>query len=303
MTAPRLRAIAAHLVCPDCRRPLEGGGEAGFACSPCAGRFPVVDGVPFLLPAAAAARFQEVLDGEGRAMAAEYRANGWRRLLARLRPPSLLLPLEPALAAPEMDFLYRDGDRPRVVLSVGGGPARHRAEEINLNIAPFPNVDLVADGHRLPLADASVDTVICKAVLEHVEDPGAVVAEIARVLRPGGLVYLDIPFLFIEHAYPSDFTRFTSSGVRNLARAFEVLRLGPSVGPFSTILLLANEFLLEALRLRGRSAGKVVSAAFRALLFPLKYLDLLYRAARPTMAFAGAYHLIGRKGCTPTPGR
>ena len=42
------------------------------------------------------------------------------------------------------------------------------------------------DGRTLPCADASVDVVFCKQVLEHVEQPDPLLADVARVLRPGG---------------------------------------------------------------------------------------------------------------------
>lgn len=44
----------------------------------------------------------------------------------------------------------------------------------------------VFDGLHLPLADGEVDLVFCKQVLEHVERPHELVADVARVLRPGG---------------------------------------------------------------------------------------------------------------------
>ncbi len=50
---------------------------------------------------------------------------------------------------------------------------------------------LQADAARLPLRDASVDVVVAGEILEHVPDLDAVVAEIGRVLRPGGLLVLD----------------------------------------------------------------------------------------------------------------
>jgi 2-polyprenyl-3-methyl-5-hydroxy-6-metoxy-1,4-benzoquinol methylase len=52
---------------------------------------------------------------------------------------------------------------------------------------------LVADGSRLPLTSASIGGVVCTEVLEHVDDPGAVFAEIARVLRPGAMAYVTTP--------------------------------------------------------------------------------------------------------------
>jgi SAM-dependent methyltransferase len=52
---------------------------------------------------------------------------------------------------------------------------------------------VVADGGRLPFADAVFAVVVCTEVLEHVDDPSVVFAEIARVLRPGGLAYVTTP--------------------------------------------------------------------------------------------------------------
>ena len=64
------------------------------------------------------------------------------------------------------------------------------------------NTQFVADAHRVPLATESVDALVIQAVLEHVLDPWRVAAEIHRVLRPGGLVYADTPFLQQVHEGP-----------------------------------------------------------------------------------------------------
>lgn len=50
---------------------------------------------------------------------------------------------------------------------------------------------LTGYGERLPFADACFDCVACCDVLEHVDDVGRVVAEIARVLKPGGMFLFD----------------------------------------------------------------------------------------------------------------
>jgi len=50
-----------------------------------------------------------------------------------------------------------------------------------------------ADLRRLPFPTASVDRVIASEVLEHIPDDGAAIAEIARVLRPGGLAAVTVP--------------------------------------------------------------------------------------------------------------
>jgi ubiquinone/menaquinone biosynthesis C-methylase UbiE len=50
-----------------------------------------------------------------------------------------------------------------------------------------------AAGENLPFDDASMELVILDSVIEHVDDPALVVAEVGRVLRPGGVVYLVSP--------------------------------------------------------------------------------------------------------------
>ncbi len=52
---------------------------------------------------------------------------------------------------------------------------------------------VIGDGQRLPLADESVDRVICTEVLEHVPDDCALLAELSRVLRPGGTIAVSVP--------------------------------------------------------------------------------------------------------------
>lgn len=51
----------------------------------------------------------------------------------------------------------------------------------------------VADGARLPFRSATFGSALCTEVLEHVDDPSAVLGEIARVLRPGGLLFVTTP--------------------------------------------------------------------------------------------------------------
>ncbi len=93
------------------------------------------------------------------------------------------------------------------------------------------------DAHHLPFADESFDAVICKSVLEHVEDPVKVVSEMKRVLRPGGYGIVYVPFLFPYHAAPgkyADYWRFTSDGIRYLFRDFSKVEMANVRGIFET---------------------------------------------------------------------
>jgi SAM-dependent methyltransferase len=86
-----------------------------------------------------------------------------------------------------------------------------------------PGCDLVLDVRAMPsVADGSYDVVFCSGVLEHVDDCQAAVAECHRILRPGGLFLVGVPFAQRLHCMPRDFWRFTEYGVRYLLRAFAV---------------------------------------------------------------------------------
>jgi SAM-dependent methyltransferase len=67
--------------------------------------------------------------------------------------------------------------------------------------APFQLSSCCGDAHRLPVRDASVDGVIALEVLEHVDDPGRVLAEAARVLKPEGALCLAVPTSYTEAVY------------------------------------------------------------------------------------------------------
>jgi SAM-dependent methyltransferase len=71
---------------------------------------------------------------------------------------------------------------------------------------------------KMPFADATFDSVLCNAVLEHVVDADAAMREIARVVKPGGAVIVAVPFLQPFHPCPGDYRRYTADGLADLGR-------------------------------------------------------------------------------------
>jgi SAM-dependent methyltransferase len=67
----------------------------------------------------------------------------------------------------------------------------------------LPNVDLCqADLHRLPVPDGAIDTIVCALALTHVQDLTPVLAEFARVLRPGGHLVISDSHLIATYLTP-----------------------------------------------------------------------------------------------------
>jgi SAM-dependent methyltransferase len=76
--------------------------------------------------------------------------------------------------------------------------------------------DVVYGGGRLPFRDGVFDTVLSVQVLEHTPRPAPLVAEMARVLAPDGLLILTAPFQFRLHEQPHDYFRYSPHGLRQL---------------------------------------------------------------------------------------
>lgn len=88
-------------------------------------------------------------------------------------------------------------------------PTKERLQVTAANIASNKGIDVLADALHLPFATASYPAILCSEVLEHVSDPLAALQHIYRVLQPGGVVLLTIPFMFRQHADPTDYGRYT----------------------------------------------------------------------------------------------
>lgn len=128
--------------------------------------------------------------------------------------------------------------------------------------------DVVGDIHNLPMPNASIDAVICIAVLEHVEEPLQAMKEIYRVLKPGGFCFIYVPFLYYYHpmkGYYQDFYRFTYDGVKYLAKDFKQVEIQNVRGALSSLANLLpffskKDYLLDWLdRLFHKTASRQTS--------------------------------------------
>jgi SAM-dependent methyltransferase len=117
------------------------------------------------------------------------------------------------------------------------------AESFGMNEHP----DIVEfDGRTIPFPEGSFDGVLCTEVLEHVEDPARLVAEMLRVLRPGGTLLATVPFSARVHHAPHDFYRFTPFRLVTLFADFNHFELEERGDDLAVI---ANKLIVVAARL------------------------------------------------------
>lgn len=104
-------------------------------------------------------------------------------------------------------------------------------EYVGCDVRPGPGVDRIEDLRRLTLPDECAGAVLCLDTLEHVEYPREAVAEMHRILRPGGLLVLVTVMGFPIHEYPHDYWRFTPSGLESLLAPFGGSVVGSAGAP------------------------------------------------------------------------
>ena len=121
---------------------------------------------------------------------------------------------------------------------------------VYLEVYPAVTADIVtAPSCELPFRTGSLDGIGCFAVLEHVKEPWRLASEFSRVLKPGGKIFIDWPFLQPVHGFPSHYYNATREGLKEMfAPDFEITELytGRWQWPSYTVYWVLNA-LLEAI--------------------------------------------------------
>lgn len=141
--------------------------------------------------------------------------------------------------------------------------ARHVREHVGIDHGDSPHgtmrIDIDASAYDVPLPSAGADSILCSAVLEHLEDADAARIEAHRLLRPGGTAVYAVAMVWHLYEEPRDFYRYTSFGLQELMTpaGFEVLDIRPLAGFWVTF---AEMFAYYLARVR-RSPADTASAA------------------------------------------
>lgn len=292
---PRYRLVLKRLACPACREELDDDVDhARLGCASCGAVYLVEGGVPILLTETSRRLLSSrQLPGESPPGPAWFSG----RAAARIRAFGRTSHGEDRRQRSRLAAFVGDVETDALVIDLGSGSRRLADHVLSVDVCPFPGVDVVGDGHRLPFRDGSVTRIICTGVLEHVNFPERVVAEMVRILLPGGRVYVAAPFLQGFHpgsGTQQDFQRFTHIGLAHLLAPFRVLESGISGGPSTALAWMLREYL--ALPFAWSRSGYAVACRVAGLLTSwLRWLDIVLDRFPQAQRTACGFYMIGEK--------
>lgn len=202
--------------------------------------------------------------------------------------------LEPYIVAnPQIERTLALLNRDALICDVGAGGRRITADTVTVDAFWSENTNIVSDAAALAISDDKFDCVFCTGTFEHLPDPWAAAGEIARITKPGGIVYIDAPFMQGYHADPHDYWRFTQDGLRRLFQDFEVIDTGVHMGPASGMAWVFVAFCQGLAK--NKFSRKLMFRLGRLIAFPWKYLDLFAVKSPYSYLAASGVYFIGRK--------
>ncbi len=194
------------------------------------------------------------------------------------------------------------------VLDVGCGDKPYgvwlnseKAKHIGIDVYPGSQVDFtIKPGDSWSFENSYFDAVICTQVLEHVANLNETIHEINRVLKPGGLLLVTVPFMYNQHGAPDDYRRLSIYGIRNLfERHYNIIQVKPQGGTGSTIGILLLNWVEMNMNLYK------LTRILKAILLPfwiffsllINIIGWLFDEIDTTQSFYGNTLLLAKKSC------
>ena len=274
------------LACPECKAELDFVLNIEFVCKTCSRRYPVQsDTVNFLsndlevLGISSISSKSKLNDLLRKVFMAIKTSHTFKTKRSKDRIPSLINSLQPN----------------ELSINVGAGNTNYSPEIINIDVEATKNGDIIADGRNLPVRTGSVSLVISQAVLEHTPETSLNLAEIERVLKNNGILYVEVPFMQTYHAHPHDYFRFTHHGLKSYLHKFDIIEQGISVGPASAASLNLRMFLATLFSFGNKNLFIIFGVIFGWLTLPLKYFDFFLESNPLSYHSASGIYVLARK--------
>jgi SAM-dependent methyltransferase len=199
-----------------------------------------------------------------------------------------------------------------VVLDAGAGRLTHRSileplakRYVSADLqAERAGLDVMCDLGRAPFRTDTFDAAVCSQVLEHTTHPRAVLSELWRCLKPGGVLIVTVPHISYLHGEPHDYFRYTKYGLDAMLRGahFEPVLIEESGGLVAFLASLVSDVALTgATRVPG--AFRAAFAANRVFVkLACAVEERLHRHVPMTKLFALNYAAVARKRAASTNG-
>ena len=187
------------------------------------------------------------------------------------------------------------------VLDIGAGASSYASyfpNRVMVDIDPERNPDVVADAAELPFPDASFSFILSTDMLEHVLEPAKVLAEMRRVLAPGGTLVLVTRFVYPLHDAPHDYWRYTRPSLERLFADFADVTIQAEGGAFTTLAILLERISLQSDVVGGRLTKAILLGLSRVLphldgLVKASYGDI-QRSHRVTEIMTSGYYVVAK---------
>jgi len=183
------------------------------------------------------------------------------------------------------------------ILNVGSGNKRIVPHIKNLDISTGENIEYTCDAKTIPIEDNCVDLIITQEAFEHIPSPQKALKECYRILKDGGKIYFQVPFIVGYHPGPTDFYRFTREGIENFLSdvGFKVEKVEITRAGAFGFYYVAVEFF--AILFSGPISFLYIPSKgiFSVLLYPIKIFDFWFRLSKKRDRIPCGYYAIGKK--------
>lgn len=143
-------------------------------------------------------------------------------------------------------------------------------------------IDVIYDGKVLPFGNEEFDSLFSSEVFEHIDNLEEILSELNRVLKKGGYMLITVPFVWNEHEVPYDFRRYTSYGLKNVAKkyGFDIVKYKKSTSYIETVFQLVMVYIhsLSIEKVSNRGIRIIIQ---RLIICPIAVLGIIFSMILP----------------------
>jgi ubiquinone/menaquinone biosynthesis C-methylase UbiE len=159
------------------------------------------------------------------------------------------------------------------------------------------NVKVEANITNIPLANDYFDLILCTEVLEHVPDIFLALQELARLIRPNGVILITIPFVYPLHEEPFDFTRVTPHLIKVLSDKLnlQILQLTTTGNDFEVIATILDNFWSQTFKILPGFLRRFCSLVMRIPINIIAYLGSIIAVKLPKSIYLNTVCILSKR--------